>query len=357
MTKEKNPFEGFSDESHGEARGGESHENQNTQDSSTNVESDTNPFEGFELETDEKRENASLGQAVILGAVTGAYKGQKAAAETRKNTEIARQKGSQGYLSGALPPDIKLTLKNLELLTGMPVRTQSEIQAALAQLQERPATREPRTRDLPSGRRATTSYVNTPARESVDLTQFNIKPESRARLKGGVSNMLSGALAAPAIYQAMTQKEPTDWTQKLAISGALPMFFPNIANKVPGLNYVAPFLGVPYAIKHKDELLKNMTMGDINPVAYPAGTAESTSSPMEEPTSFGTIGNVLKRANEEQRKKLGYGQQQTQPQTPPLSFLEKMREEGQRAFPNQSISLLDRLMMPAYMGAIAGRRD
>lgn len=286
MTEKTNPFEGFSNESHGEARGGESYENQNTQDSSNNAESETNPFEGFELETEDNRKNASLRQAVVLGAVAGAYKGQKNAAETRKNIEVAKQKGSQGYLSGALPPDMKLTLKNLELLTGMPVRTQSEIQAALAQLQARPATREPRTRDLPSGRRTTTSYVNTPAKEYVDLTQFNIEPESRAKLKGGAGGMLSGALAAPAIYQAMTQKEPTDWTQKLAISGALPSFFPNIASKVPGLNYVAPFVGVPYAITHKDELLNQMSMSDFNPTAFPAGTVGSEESPLQEPTSF-----------------------------------------------------------------------
>lgn len=356
MTEKTNPFEGFSDESHGEARGGESQENQNMQDSSTNVNSDTNPFEGFELETDEERKNASLGQAVVLGAVAGAYKGQKNAAETRKNIEIAKQKGSQGYLSGALPPDMKLTLNNLQLLTGMPVRTQSEIQAAIAQLQARPATREPRIRELPLGRRTTTSYVNTPAKEFVDLSQFNIEPEFKAKLKGGAGGMLSGALAAPAIYQAMTQKEPTDWTQKMAISGALPSFFPNIASKVPGLNYVAPFLGVPYAIKHKDELLNQMSMFDFNPTAFPAGTIGSEESPMQEPSRSTPLQSQTVRANEEQRRKLGYGQQQTPPQ-PQLSYPEKLREEGRRAFPNKSATLLDYLMLPAYSGAVAGRRD
>jgi hypothetical protein len=215
----------------------------------------------------------------------------------------------------------------------MPVRTQSEIQAALAQLQARPATREPRTRELPSGKRTTTSYVNIPAKEFVDLTQFNIEPESRAKLKGGAGGMLSGALAAPAIYQAMTQKEPTDWTQKLAISGALPTIFPNIAGKVPGLNYVAPCLGVPYAVKHRNELLNQMSMSDINPTAFPAGTVGSEESPMQEPA------------------------RQAPSQTPPLTFSEKTREEGRRAFPNGTSSLLDYLSMPAYFGAIAGRKN
>jgi hypothetical protein len=246
----------------------------------------------------------------------------------------------------------------------------AEVQEARRMVEGSDAQRVPVKKDV-NDRTKTVSYRTIPGTPPIDISSYAQQPQTFFSKMGrniaqGAKSMGSDALgyarpitggmiAAPQLYDVGMSafgNKPVDETQVMSGLGGLAMM-----SRSSPIGYLGAAAQLPYAIKHKEELLKNMTMGDINPVAYPAGTAESTSSPMQEPTSFGTIGNVLKRANEEQRKKLGYGQQQTQPQTAPLSFLEKMREEGQRAFPNQSASLLDRLMMPAYMGAIAGRRD
>jgi hypothetical protein len=299
----------------------------------------TNPFSKFDASHDDGgedgTEDGSLSQAMGIGAVIGGYKGARNSLNDRQNIDLVKGRASQGYLNGMLPPDIKLTLKSLQDLTGMPVRTQSEIQAALVKLHATPANREARIVETPSGRKIRSGYTTTPATEQVDLSKFQVPSRGKAISTGGASGLFAGALAAPALYQAASQEGPLDWTQGSAIAGALPTIAPKLANYVPGLKQVAPFLGVPYAIRHKEELLNSMRMNDINPTAFPAGTLGSEESPMQEPARSAPS------------------------QTPPLSFPEKLKEEGRRAFPNQSKSttLLDYLMMPAYSGAVAGRRD
>jgi hypothetical protein len=264
----------------------------------------------------------------------------------------------------------QIPLDDLKRLTGIDIRTMAEVQEARRMVEGSDAQRIPVKKDVSDPSRIT-GYRNVAGTPPIDISGYAQQPQTffskmgrsvaqGAQSMGGdalgyVRPVAGGMIAFPQLYDVGMSafgNKPIDIEQSASGLGGLAMM--SKSNRMGTLGGIAQ---LPYAIKNREELLKNMTMGDINPVAYPAGTAESTSSPMQEPTSFGTIGNVLKRANEEQRKKLGYGQQQTQPQTAPLSFFEKMREEGQRAFPNQSISLLDRLMMPAYMGAIAGRRD
>jgi len=242
-----------------------------------------NVFAGFDEGDEQEHVDASIGQALGIGAVAGAYKGAKNSLQKRENVGLVKEKGSQGYLSGMLPPDTKLTLKSLQEITGMPVRTQSEIQAALAKLQATPATREPRIRTTPTGREIRSGYTTTPATEHYDLSKFEIPSKTRAASTGALGGALAGAAAAPALYQTLTQDKPIDWTQWSSIAGALPTFLPKIASKIPGLNEVAPLLSIPYAIKHRDELMQGMTMNDVNPTAFPAGTTGSEESPLSLP--------------------------------------------------------------------------
>jgi hypothetical protein len=264
-----------------------------------------NPFAGFDTIDEEDRNAASLNQAMGIGAVVGGYKGAKHALHERENVEL-RNQGSQGYLSGMIPPDMKLTIKNLQELTGMPVRTQSEIQAALAKLQATPATREARIVESPSGKKIRSGYTTTPATEHVDLSKFTIPPKGKVVTSGGATGAVAGALAAPALFQAATQDKPLDWTQWSALAGVLPTIAPKLANFVPGLKQVAPYLGVPYAIKHRDELLQGMTMNDINPTGMPLGTVGSEESPMQEPARPSPLQSQAIKANEDQRKKMFY---------------------------------------------------
>jgi hypothetical protein len=273
--------------------------------SSTTEAPKNNRFAGFDAIDEEDRNAASLNQAMGIGAVVGGYKGAKHALHERENTEL-RGQGSQGYLSGMLPPETKLTLKSLQDLTGMPVRTQSEIQAALAKLQATSATREARIVESPSGKKIRSGYTTTPAREHVDLSKFDIPSRGKAISGGGASGAIAGALAAPALYQASTQDKPLDWTQWSALAGVLPTIAPKLANFVPGLKQFAPYFGIPYAIKHRDELLQGMTMNDINPTGMPLGTVGSEESPMQEPARLTPLQSQAIKANEDQRKKMFY---------------------------------------------------
>ena len=311
------------------------------------------------------------------GALAGAYtkrKQQVADSVDSKYSHLPPEarpvdsRSLQRYINSQFSHQIPLD--DLKRLTGIDIRTMSEVQEARRMVEGSDAQRIPVKKDVSDPSRIT-GYRNVAGTPPIDISGYAQQPQTffskmgrsvaqGAQSMGGdalgyVRPIAGGMIAAPQLYDvgmSACGSKPVDKTQVMSGLGGLGMM-----SKSKSLGALGAVAQLPYAIKHREELLKNMTMGDINPVAYPAGTAESTSSPMQEPTSFGTISNVLKRANEEQRKKLGYGQQQNQPQTAPLSFLEKMREEGQRAFPNQSASLLDRLMMPAYLGAIAGRRD
>jgi hypothetical protein len=308
------------------------------------------------------------------GALTGAYvadKNQKAKAAEGQYAHLPLDerpldKGSlQRYVNGTLR--YQVPLDKLEELTGVSIRTPKEAYAAIRVLQGSEAQRIPVKKDVDEPSRVT-RYKNVAGTPPIDISNFGqpvtfgskVKDAAMGTAKSFGNNyagpIAGGMIAIPQLYDVGTSafgNKPVDKEQVASGLGGLGMM--SKSNRIGILGGLAQ---LPYAIKHRDELLKNMTMSDINPVAYPAGTAESMLSPLQEPTSFGAISGVLQRANQEQRKKLGYDQQQTQPQ-PQLSYPEKLREEGRRAFPNQhkSATLLDYLMMPAYAGAVAGRRD
>jgi hypothetical protein len=97
----------------------------------------------------------------------------------------------------------------------------------------------------------------------------------------------AGAIAAPQLYNYVKDlftSGPRDDTQLMSGLGALAMIPKN-----KYVNAVGAALQLPYGVKHMDQLLNSMTMHDIDPIAFPLGTAESSSSPLQEPTSFSNL--------------------------------------------------------------------
>jgi len=266
-----------------------------------------------------------------FGAIAGAVVSNKQRKAQARNAEVEAQR------IASLPPEmrpvnpaalqryinsqfsVEIPLKKLNELTGMDIRTMKEVQEARRVIEGSEAERIPVVKDI-NGRRTTVSHRNVPAQAPIDISAFAAEPPSIAsRISKAISEgtksaatgvfnrmrpIMGGMVAAPQLLEAGTdymRDRPMDTTQVASGFGGLAMMTKN-----KPLGALGAAAQLPYAIKHREELLNNMTMNDINPLAFPAGTAESMSSPMEAPTSFGTISGVLQRANEEQRKKLGF---------------------------------------------------
>lgn len=294
-----------------------------TSSSTTESELDpSNPFSGF-LKSDtttegNSRESNSLGQASLLGAVVGGIRGNKVAKilnedVEQKNAEalqkfkeeakiaaetkaaLRKSSGTQAYLNGMLPPNVNMSLDNLEQLTGLSVRTPEEVQAALKKLNQRPAERIPNVKLNQQGKKVTIGFKNKPAQQVVSLEPFTnvppppevqavqpatfnqpVKPVSPLSTIG--KGALAGATVAPALYEMSTQEKPTDWTQWASLAGALPTILPKIASKIPYLNEISPLLSLPYAIKNREAISRGLTLGEINPTAF-GGLPESLETP------------------------------------------------------------------------------
>jgi hypothetical protein len=85
---------------------------------------------------------------------------------------------------------------------------------------------------------------------------------------------LGGALTGLQGYNMATQNKPIDWSQYLSLLGNLGITFGG-----PRLGVVGGMAQIPYAIKHREDIARGMTMGDINPTVF-GGAPESTESPL-----------------------------------------------------------------------------
>jgi hypothetical protein len=253
-----------------------------------------------------------------LGAVAGAFVSNRQRKAQARNAEAEVQR------IASLPPEmrpvnpaalqryinsqfsVEIPLKKLNELTGMDIRTMKEVQDARRIIEGTDAQREPVVKDV-NGRRTTVSYRSTPGQSPIDISSFAKDPPSIAhRIGSAIANgtksavagtynrmspVVGGAVAVPQLMDAGTdyiRNKPVDPTQVASGLGGVGMM---TGNKTLGA--LGAIAQLPYAIKHKDEILKNMNMNDINPLAFPAGTAESTSSPMDEPMSFGAMRKAL----------------------------------------------------------------
>jgi len=115
---------------------------------------------------------------------------------------------------------------------------------------------------------------------TIEETGAKIRAASaRARnLQRGSTTLTGGLFGAPLAaqgYTMATQKEPIDWTQYLSlIGGALGTFgpltskIPGVAGRIPVAGPLATLAQIPYAVKHREEILRGMTRADVqNPHA------------------------------------------------------------------------------------------
>jgi hypothetical protein len=269
-----------------------------------------------------KKESNSGSYLPVGGALLGAH-------VARKNQQAEAAEGKYGHLppemrpvdSGSLQRYInsqfkyQIPLEKLKELTGVDIRTMKEVQEARKIVEGSEAQRIPVKKDV-NDRTKTVSYRNIPGTPAIDISEFGQPVTLGSRLRDAAMGtaksvgtnyglpIVGGSIAVPQLIQSgmdYFRNKPVDPYQVASGLGGVGMM-----TRSKTLGILGGLAQLPYAIKHKDELLNSMTMNDVNPVAFPAGTAESTSSPMEEPTSFGSISGVLQRANEEQRKKFGY---------------------------------------------------
>jgi hypothetical protein len=84
---------------------------------------------------------------------------------------------------------------------------------------------------------------------------------------GGIGGAQAG-LSGYDIYQKWKNKEPIDWQDWSRLGGSLAQTFGG-----PITGTAGALATLPWAIKHKEELLRGMTMNDVNPTAFPAGTS------------------------------------------------------------------------------------
>lgn len=244
--------------------------------------------------TEKLLENPDI-QGAAVGAVTGALLKAKQMHNEARDTRIAdsiamgqnapmSKKGLQGYLSGAIPNTHYLPIKELERLVGMPIRTASEVQKALKLVVGSPAERVPNVVETPMGKK-TIGYKTIPAIEGKDLSPYERTLLTNLKIAGGNTASVLGGLArgaafgatgAPMAYQMVKQEEPTDWTQWTSLLGSgLGM------TRSGPLGYAGAAMQIPYAVKHREELARGLTLGDISPTAF-GGLAEGMETPVAE---------------------------------------------------------------------------
>ena len=96
-------------------------------------------------------------------------------------------------------------------------------------------------------------------------------------LKSGLTKVgmgtLGGALTGLQGYNMATQNKPIDWSQYLSLLGNLGVTFGG-----PRIGTIGGLAQLPYAIKHREDIARGMTMGDINPTVF-GGTPEASETP------------------------------------------------------------------------------
>ena len=224
---------------------------------------------------------AELGIGAAAGAYSG-YRQRKSAAATQaeqfsnlpldmRPVDVA---SLQRYINSQL--SVKIPLKDLEKLTGMEIRTPKEVQAAIRVIQGSEMDRTPVVKDV-DGRKTVVSYRINPAQAPIDISMY--QPQSNSffsklgnalsdKAKSATGNSMNylrpivgGMVAAPQLMEAGSnyfQNKPVDPTQVLSGIGGLGM----MAKSAPiGAACLAAQL--PYAIKHREEIARNMKMSDV----------------------------------------------------------------------------------------------
>ena len=240
-----------------------------------------------------------LATEIGVGALGGAAYGKR----QRKN-DLVRLEEEKLRLA-TLPPEMRpvnteslqryinsqlqhpVPLDKLSQITGVDIRTMSEAQKAIKQIQGTEASREPIVRNL-DGSRKTVAYKNISAQQPIDISSFAVEPPTFFNKLGSnvanvakavpstamkyMSPIVGGAVAAPQLIESGTnflQNKPVDTTQVMSGLGGLGMMARSPLLSIPGL-----LAQLPYLYKHKNEIANGLSMSEINPTAFGFGTPE-----------------------------------------------------------------------------------
>ena len=186
--------------------------------------------------------------------------------EQAANTRLARQLAPPSLMqtsAGGIPYVENPQEQRARIVGEENARRQAAIEAGLNE---------------PIGQRS--AAATSTQQPTVEETAAKIRAASaRARnLQRGANVAVRGLFGAPLAaqgYTTATQKEPIDWTQYLSlIGGALGTFgpltskIPGVAGRIPVAGPLATLAQIPYAVKHREEILRGMTRADVqNPHA------------------------------------------------------------------------------------------
>jgi hypothetical protein len=232
---------------------------------------------------------AEMGIGALVGAATG-YRQRKAEAKTtQQNMENLPPEmrpvdstSLQRYINSQLKHSVPL--EDLKKLTGVDIRTLKEAQAAIRVIQGSEMERTPVIKDV-NGQKVVVSHRITPAQAPIDISMYepqsnsilskigNQIAEKTKSLASGAMNyfrpVAGGMVAAPQLMEAGSnyfQNKPVDPTQVISGLGGIGMM-----TKSTPLGAAGALAQLPYAIKHREEMMKNMNLSDLVPDAIKIG--------------------------------------------------------------------------------------
>jgi hypothetical protein len=167
-----------------------------------------------------------------------------------------------------------IPLKELERMTGMPIRTPKEAQAAIDFVRSKGPERVAKViKDPKTGVERKIYPQAIPAREMTDLSKFERGPirqflGNAATATAPVAmrtaqGAAAGATALPMAFEMYRQKEPTDWTQWMSLLGSGLM-----ASRTGPLALAGMAMQAPYITKNKERIAAGLGLGDINPSIF-----------------------------------------------------------------------------------------
>lgn len=229
--------------------------------------------------------------AKYVGAGTGAaYKvmqtGKDAQAPITYDPNMPMNKrGLESYVASQISPKYELPIKELEKITGLPVRTMKEAQAAINFIQGEKAKRTAKPHTDVSGLTRYT-YTSEPGRQPYDLSAYERGLLQRLKstaspsvpyMKSAGQGAVAGAIMLPQaldIGNDILKKQTIEKEKLMSLIGSGLMMSRSPLAILSGMG-----LQAPYAVKHGEEILQNMGLGEINPTAF-GGSPEALQSPL-----------------------------------------------------------------------------
>jgi hypothetical protein len=197
---------------------------------------------------------------------TGAQRGYGYNAEQqRRARHQAQTEGVVSRINPYLPDPIVQAGQVVPLPSGIQVPT--NVATELAQAKAK-AQAEAQRRNLELQRQSEQNKINI-GKENINkemkLAQSRGYRAGAGKVAVGALGGAETGLSAYDIYQKWKSGQPIDWQDWSRLAGGLGMTFGGTR-----LGTAGALATIPWAIKHKDELMREMTLGDINPTAFSA---------------------------------------------------------------------------------------